>query len=59
MGKYFKLFLFSEHRLDIVRDRKGGLGLGLDLVDRDALGELDEREAVGEVDIEDTLVMGI
>lgn len=35
---------------------EGCLGLGLDLLDGDAGGDLDEGEAVGEVDVEDTLL---
>lgn len=47
--------MYLEHGLDVVGNGKGSLGLGLDLVDGDAVCELDEGQAVGEVDIEDAL----
>jgi hypothetical protein len=44
-----------QHRLDIVRNLEGRFGFGFDLVDRDAVGQLDEREAFSPIDVENTL----
>lgn len=44
-----------QHGLQVVGDLEGRLRLGLDLVDRDAVGDLDEGEPVREVDVKDTL----
>lgn len=44
-----------QHGLQVVSHGEGGLRLGLDLLDSNAVGNLDEGEAVGEVDIEDAL----
>ncbi len=41
-----------QHRPDTIRDFEGGFGLTSDLLDRDAVGELDERQSFGEVDVE-------
>ena len=46
-----------QHRFDVVGHGKGRLGLGLDFFHRDALRKLDQRQAVGEVDVEDTLLL--
>jgi hypothetical protein len=44
-----------KHGLEILSDVERRLGLGLDLLHSDAVGNLDEGEAVGEVNIEHTL----
>ena len=44
-----------QHGLDVVGDGEGRLRLGPHLIDGDAAGELDEREAGAEVDVEDAL----
>lgn len=45
----------SKHGLKVLSNQEGSLGLGLDLLDGDAISDLDQGEAVGEVDVEDTL----
>jgi len=45
-----------EHGLEVVGNAEGSLSLGLDLVNGDAVGDLDEGKAVGEVDVEDALL---
>lgn len=44
-----------QHGLQVVGDGEGRLRLGLDLVDRDTVSDLDELEAVREVDVKDAL----
>lgn len=51
------IWTFSQHRLDVIRDIEGCLRLGLDLLYCDAVGEFDEGESVGEVDVKDTLLL--
>lgn len=48
-------FLCLQHGLEIVGNMEGRLGLALDLVDRHAIGNLDQGQAVSKVDIEHTL----
>ena len=42
-----------QHGLQVIGNLEGGLGLGLDLLDGDAVGNLNQSEAVGEVHVED------
>ena len=46
----------SQHRLDIIRDLERRLRLRLDLIHSNAIRQLDQGQAVCEVDVEDTLV---
>ena len=45
-----------QHRSDVVGDGEWRLGLRLDFLHRHALSELDQRQAVCKVDIEDALL---
>lgn len=45
----------SQHGLQVLCDLERRLGLGLDLVNSHSICDLNEGEALGEVDIEDTL----
>lgn len=44
-----------QHGLEVLSHLEGSLGLGLDLVDGDAVGDLNQGQAVSEVDVKDTL----
>lgn len=43
-----------QHGLQVIGNLEGSLSLGLDLLDGDAVGDLDEGQTVGKVNIEDT-----
>lgn len=45
-----------QHGLEVLSHGEGSLGLGLDLVDGDAVGDLNQGQAVSEVDVKDTLL---
>lgn len=47
---------FLQHGLDLVCDLEVCARLGADLVDGDAVRDFDEREALCEIDVEDTLL---
>lgn len=55
--RYNKTFITQtlQHGLEVFSDVEWRLGLALDLIHSNAVCDLDEGEAVGEVDIEDTL----
>lgn len=44
-----------KHRLEVVGNLERRLSLALDLVDGDAVGNLDQSQASSEVDVKDTL----
>ena len=44
-----------QHRLEVISDLEGGIGLSLDLIDSYAVGDLDECKTVSEVDVKDAL----
>lgn len=44
-----------QHGLEVLGDSEGSFRLGLDLVDGDAVCDLDEGHAVGKVDVKDSL----
>lgn len=44
-----------KHGLQVLSHMERRLGLGLDLLDRHAVGNLDQRQPVGKVDVKDTL----
>ena len=44
-----------QHWLKVIGDLEGGIGLGLDLIDSYAVGDLNECKTVSEVNIKDTL----
>ena len=50
---YFTLFswIFLQHRLQVVGDLERRTGLGLDLLNRNTIGELDEGQALGRFDV--------
>ena len=48
-------FCHLEHRLEVIGNLEGGIGLGLDLIDSYAVGDLDECKTVSEVDVKDAL----
>ena len=48
-------FCHLEHRLEVIGNLEGSIGLGLDLVDGYAVGDLDKGEAVSEIDVKDAL----
>jgi hypothetical protein len=53
-----KLFLtlhLLQHRLDLIRDLERRLSLALDLVNRNTIRQLDQRQPISEVDIKNTL----
>lgn len=43
-----------QHGLQVVGDLEGSIGLGLDLVDGDTVGDLNKSQAAGSVNVEDT-----
>lgn len=45
-----------QHGFQVICHPEWCLSLGLDLIHCDAIGNLNERESVGEIDIEDTLL---
>jgi hypothetical protein len=47
--------LSGLHGLEVLGHLEWCFGLALDLVDGDAVGDLDQGQAVGEVDVEDGL----
>ena len=44
-----------QHRFEILRNVERGAGLGLDLVHRHSVGNLNQRKAVGKIHVKDTL----
>lgn len=55
---HFALFGFTvilQHWLKIISNLEGSLSLALDLVDGDAVSNLDEGETLAVVDVKDTL----
>jgi hypothetical protein len=45
-----------QHRLQVIGDLEGSLGLSLDLLDGNTVGDLNEGQTVGEVNVEDAEV---
>lgn len=49
------LFLFLQHRLDVLGHLEWRFGLALDFLHGHAVGELNEGQAIGKVDVKDAL----
>lgn len=52
----YNLHANLKHGLQVIGDLEGGIGLSLNLLDGDTVGDLNKSQAVGEVNVEDAEV---
>lgn len=50
------MFTFLKHRLQVLRHMEGSLRFRLDLVYSNTIGNFNQRQALREVDVKDTLL---
>lgn len=52
-GSIYKFTIHSQHRLQIISHLERSRSLAADLIDRDPVGELGQRQAFSRADVED------